>query len=133
VPSISGQLRVLVAEDNADTAEGLRAILQSYGYEVTVVNSGPAAVEVARRFQPDAVLCDIGLPGLSGYEVARQLRADGREASPLLIAVTGYGTEADRLEALSAGFDAHFSKPVAPLALLAQLTARTGGKGATKH
>jgi signal transduction histidine kinase/ActR/RegA family two-component response regulator len=131
-PAVAGQLRVLVAEDNADTAASLRVILESYGYEVTVVHSGSAAVDAARQLQPDAVLCDIGLPGLTGYEVARRLRAECGDAQPLLIAVTGYGTEEDRSQALNAGFDAHFAKPIAPLELLAQLTARTA-HSQTKH
>jgi len=133
-PAVAGQLRVLIAEDNADAAESLRVILESYGYEVAVVHNGLAAVEAARQLRPDAVLCDIGLPGISGYDVARQLRASQQDLQPFLIAVTGYSTEEDRKAALSAGFDAHFAKPVAALELVSHLSTRVGARQpGTRH
>lgn len=107
-------LRVLLAEDNVDAAETLKMLLELAGYQVALAHSGPAAVAAARNQPPDVLLCDIGLPGMSGYEVARTLRADAAFAGTLLVAVTGYGTERDRLAARDAGFDRHFAKPVDP-------------------
>lgn len=117
-------LHVLVAEDNVDAAETLRMILEVWGYQVSVAHSGPAAIETARRLRPEVVVCDIGLPGASGYEVARILRAEPDHQGALLIAVTGYGGDQNRQAALSAGFDAHFAKPVSPAELLEQLSKR---------
>lgn len=107
-------LRVLLAEDNVDAAETLRMLLELSGYEVVVAHSGPDAVAAARSRRPDVLLCDIGLPGMSGYDVARTLRADPAFAGTFLVAVTGYGTEQDRVAAMEAGFDRHFAKPVDP-------------------
>ena len=112
---------VLVAEDNLDAAEMMRMLLELSGFEVAVVHSGPAAVEAALADPPQALVCDIGLPGMNGFDVARTLRADGRTGAMLMIAVTGYGSREDRDAALQAGFDAHFAKPVAIEALLEAL------------
>ena len=117
----SGRQRVLVAEDNVDAAETLRLILELSGYEVQVVHNGRDAVQAALAWAPDAVVCDIGLPEMSGYDVARALRAEARTQQALLVAVTGYGTSGDKAAAREAGFDAHFAKPVAVEELLAQL------------
>ena len=114
-------LRVLVAEDNIDAAETLRMILEVSGFDPVVEHSGTAAVDTARRQRPDAVVCDIGLPGMNGYEVARALRALPPGPPLLLVAVTGYGSPEDRAAALAAGFDAHFAKPVSPGELVALL------------
>lgn len=116
-----GRVRVLLAEDNVDAAEVLRMLLEGFGYRVTVAVSGTAAVEAACSERPDALLCDIGLPGMSGYEVARRLRAVPELAHILMIAITGYGTREDREAASAAGFDMHFAKPVDPMRLLAEL------------
>ncbi|QJW83903.1 response regulator [Ramlibacter terrae] len=113
-PANTGGLRVLLAEDNVDAAETLKMLLELAGYEVAPAHSGPDAVAAARNQRPDVLLCDIGLPGMSGYEVARTLRADPAFAGTLLVAVTGYGTEQDRPAARAAGFDRHFAKPVDP-------------------
>jgi signal transduction histidine kinase/CheY-like chemotaxis protein len=118
-------LRVLVAEDNPDTADTLRMILEGYGYQVWVASSGPAAVETARRIRPDALVCDIGLPGMSGYDVAKALRKDPTIA-PLMIAVTGYSSPEDKATAMAAGFHLHLPKPVAPAELLSQLRKSAG-------
>jgi len=103
----------LVVEDNRDGEEMLRILLQMDGHEVTMAYNGPAAVEAARRSPPDVVLCDLGLPGMDGYAVARALRQDS-SAGARLIALTGYGSEADQLRSREAGFDLHLTKPVAP-------------------
>jgi two-component system CheB/CheR fusion protein len=109
---------ILLVEDNTDSAESLRALLEIAGYTVEVANDGPAALAAARTFHPEVVLCDIGLPGsMDGYAVAAALRkaSDGRQ--PYLIALTGYGQPADRHRALEAGFDRHITKPADPTVL----------------
>ncbi len=104
--------RCLVIEDNVDAAESLALLLELSGHETEVAFDGAAGVETARRFRPDVVLCDIGLPGgLDGHGVARAFRADPDLRSAFLIALTGYGQEEDRRRALEAGFDAHLTKP----------------------
>jgi signal transduction histidine kinase/DNA-binding response OmpR family regulator len=105
--------RVLLIEDNPDTAESLRLLLAMTGHEVEVAHAGPAGVAAARAFRPQVVVCDIGLPGgMDGYAVARTLRCDPALASVRLIALSGYGQDEDRRRAREAGFDAHLIKPV---------------------
>jgi signal transduction histidine kinase/CheY-like chemotaxis protein len=108
------RLRVLVVEDNRDTADTLKLLLEWFGYEVTVAYTGPSGVQTAKEWRPDVILCDIGLPGLDGFGVARELRRHPATAKALLIAVTGYGGEEDRLRSREAGFDAHLTKPADP-------------------
>jgi signal transduction histidine kinase len=103
--------RILIVEDNADAGESLRVVLHSHGHEARVASTGAAALETARQFLPEVVLCDIGLPGMDGYEVARALCRDPAFGRPLLVALTGYGADSDRQRAADAGFDAHFAKP----------------------
>jgi signal transduction histidine kinase len=107
-----GPLRVLIVEDNHDAAETLRDVLELTGLTVAVAWSGSEAVETARQFVPDVVLCDLGLPGMNGYEVAAALRQDPVTAAVRLIAITGYGQEEDKRRASAAGFDLHLTKPV---------------------
>jgi PAS domain S-box-containing protein len=110
--------RVLIVEDHADAAESMQLLLQLFGHEAETAQDGPAALEAVRRFRPDIVLCDIGLPGvMDGYAVARALRADPAFAGLRLIALTGYGQAEDQQRAQEAGFDMHLTKPVAPTAL----------------
>jgi len=104
--------RVLVVEDNLDAAVTLVDLLTLWGYEVSAVHDGLAAVEVAPQYRPDVVLLDIGLPGIDGYEVARRLRRRSELDGLLVVAVTGYGQESDRQRAREAGFDHHLVKPV---------------------
>jgi signal transduction histidine kinase len=111
------RLRILVVEDNRDSADSLRLLLELYGYEVVVAYSGPDGVKAAEEWRPDVVLCDIGLPGLDGYGVAGQLRRNPATAAARVIAVTGYGSEDDRRKTREAGFDQHMVKPVDPEAL----------------
>ncbi|MBV9123382.1 MAG: response regulator [Planctomycetes bacterium] len=111
------RLRILVVEDNRDAADSLRLLLELYGYEATVAYTGPDGVKAAEQWQPDVVLCDIGLPGLDGYGVAHKLRQNPSTAKARLIAVTGYGAEEDRRRSQEVGFDAHLVKPVDPNAL----------------
>lgn len=116
--------RVLVVDDNADGAESLSELLRLLGHEVRTAPDGPAALGTARAFRPAVVLCDIGLPGMDGYEVARRLRADAATAGAVLVAVTGWGSDDDRRKSREAGFDRHLTKPVAPTALVEVLAGK---------
>jgi len=109
--------RILLVEDNADSAEGLAALLRLDGHVVRTENDGPSAVAAAGEFRPDVILLDIGLPGMNGYDVARAVRRDPRVAGAMLIAVTGYGQEDDRARSREAGFDHHLVKPLRPEAI----------------
>jgi PAS domain S-box-containing protein len=111
--SRTGTRRVLVVDDNADAAESLAEILRMLGHRVEVAFDGPTAIEKARMNPPDAVLCDLGLPGMSGYEVAQALRAHAADRMQL-IAVSGYAQHEDARRAIEAGFDAHVAKPTDP-------------------
>jgi PAS domain S-box-containing protein len=105
--------QVLVVDDNVDGADSLARVLQMAGHKVEIAYDGPEALAEARAHPPEIVLLDIGLPnGMDGYEVARRLRAECGLKHALLVAVTGYGQEDDRLRAREAGFDAHLTKPV---------------------
>lgn len=111
--------RVLIVEDNADIRESLRMILEIWGHEVTSANNGKQGLELIRRIQPDIALIDIGLPGMTGYEVAQTIRAASppEVAQMKLVAITGYGQPADRKRTLEAGFDMHLLKPIDPRVL----------------
>jgi two-component system, chemotaxis family, CheB/CheR fusion protein len=104
--------RVLIVEDAEDVAESLRAMLELEGHEVKVARTGPEGLALARSFRPSIVLCDIGLPGMSGYEVAREMRADPSLASIYRIALTGYAMPEDVRRCEQAGFDHHVAKPL---------------------
>lgn len=119
-------LRVLVVEDNVDSAEMLTFMLQLSGHDARMAHDGTTAIYVARALQPHVILCDIGLPRMSGYEVAARLRQDPLFQGTVLIALTGYGQEDDRARALEAGFDHHVIKPVDPDALTALLATADG-------
>jgi two-component system, chemotaxis family, CheB/CheR fusion protein len=106
--------RVLVVEDNVDASESLRRLLMLWGHEVEAAADGPTAVERARGFQPEVVLCDLELPGMDGYAVAKAIRAETGLPSPFLIALTGFGQADDRERSLAAGFDRHLVKPADP-------------------
>jgi two-component system CheB/CheR fusion protein len=114
--------RVLVVEDNVDAAETLREMLLLWDHDVEVVHDGLSGIERAREFHPDVVLCDIGLPGMDGYAVARALRADPSISSAFLVAVTGYASPEDARRAVGAGFDLHLGKPV-PIEVLEEVLA----------
>jgi PAS domain S-box-containing protein len=104
--------RILVVDDNLDSAESLATLLQFSGHEVRVAHDGPGALAAAKQFLPDVVLLDIGMPGMSGYQVARRLREEPALRHMTLVAQTGWGQEEDRRRAKDAGFDHHLVKPV---------------------
>lgn len=126
---------VLVAEDDADSAAALAMMLNLAGYEVHVAKSGAEAVSMAGALHPDVVLLDIGLPGMNGYEAAKQIRAHRHIPPPVLIAVTGHGKEDDVQRAKDSGFDRHLLKPTDPpdlmrlLANIRQARAEPSGDG----
>ena len=103
--------RILVIEDNLDAAESLRLALALEGHEVAVAHDGPHGIERAREFAPEVVLCDIGLPDMDGYAVAKALRRDPERRNTFLVALTGYALPEDQRRAADAGFDAHLTKP----------------------
>jgi two-component system CheB/CheR fusion protein len=108
---------VLVVDDNIDAAESLGRLLRLLGHQVALAHDGPAALGAFATDPPQIVFLDIGLPGMDGYEVARQLRRCPTGANALLVALTGYGQDEDRVRAHEAGFDHHFVKPVDPVVL----------------
>lgn len=105
-------LRVLVVEDNVDSAETLRDALELGGRVVQIAHDGDQGLAAARTFEPDVILCDLGLPVTSGHELARRLRADPVPSRPLLVALTGYASPEDIAQARDAGFDHHLAKPL---------------------
>src|SRR4051812_18665475 len=110
--------RVLIADDNIDAGESLAMLLRLDGHDVELASNGPQAVELFDQMKPEIAILDIGMPGLNGYEVARRIRQKAQK-SVTLIAVTGWGQEADKAQAAAAGFDHHFTKPVEPAVLSA--------------
>ncbi|HEX4439229.1 MAG TPA: ATP-binding protein [Thermoanaerobaculia bacterium] len=124
-------LRILVVEDHTDSAEMLAFLLRLEGHEVRTASDGPSAIEAAGATRPQVVLCDIGLPGMSGYEVAAKLRQTPEGSAARLIALSGYGQAEDRRRSREAGFDYHLTKPVEPDALLALLASLRDSDGQT--
>ena len=119
-------LRILIVDDNHDSADMLATLLQIAGHETFAAHDGLTAVEEAARLHPDVILLDIGLPVLNGYEAARRIREqNGKTRLPLLVALTGWGQEDDRRRSEEAGFDAHLVKP-ADHAVLGRLLAELG-------
>ena len=109
--------RLLVVDDIEDAAESMSMLLEMWGHEVTYAYDGPSALETAQQWQPEAVILDIGLPGMDGYQVAARLRALPQGKETVLISITGYGKDDDRRRSRRAGIDHHLVKPVAPDAL----------------
>jgi len=114
--------RILIVDDNVDTARSLKLLLSMGGHEVEIAHDGLATLKVADSFRPDVILLDIGLPRMDGYEVARRLRARPDMQRALLVALTGYGQDDDRRRSQEAGFSAHLVKPVRLEILQALLT-----------
>ena len=115
-------MNVLIVDDNVDSAQTTLWMLDLIGHKATVAHDGVTALEIARVLRPDVVLLDIGMPGMDGYEVCRQLRLMSEMKNKTVIAQTGWGQESDRQKAFAAGFDHHITKPVS-LDLLTQLLA----------
>ena len=112
------RLRILVADDERDQAATLAMLLVDEGHEVREVYRGSEVLRVVRDFDPDVALIDIGMPGMTGYDAARELRQVLGGTRPLLVAVTGWKQSSDRILAKLAGFDHHLAKPFDPKALL---------------
>jgi DNA-binding response OmpR family regulator len=112
-------LRVLVVDDNVEHVVTTRLLLQHAGFEVSIALRGREVFAEVGRFKPEAILLDIGLPELSGYEIARDLRIAHPDL--LIVAITAYGTQTDRMLASMAGFDQHLTKPYDPDAVVALL------------
>ncbi|MFC5547046.1 response regulator [Massilia aerilata] len=119
----AGPLRVLVVDDNADAADSLVALLDVLGHTTMVAHDGVDGLAAAREFVPDLVLLDIGLPGMSGHEVARAIRRTAALRQVVLIALTGWGSQSDQRQSQEAGFDQHLTKPVSLEALEQALAA----------
>lgn len=105
-------VRVLVVDDNCDAADTLSMLLELLGHSAQVAHDGPAALDAVLDFRPQVVFLDIGMPGMNGYDVAVAIRNDRRFDQPLLVALTGWGSEDDRERTRAAGFDLHLTKPV---------------------
>jgi PAS domain S-box-containing protein len=111
-PAVIPPLRILIVDDNRDSADMLATLLSFGGHETHTANDGLAAVDAAATLQPDVIFMDIGLPMLNGYEAARRIRERQSDKKPVLVALTGWGQDADRCRSENAGFDAHLVKPV---------------------
>jgi CheY-like chemotaxis protein len=115
-------LRVLIADDERDTAVTLGILLRSEGFEVLLTTKGADVPGAVRTFRPDLVLLDIGMPDRTGYELAQELRATHGDTCPTLVAVTAYRRPAEKVQALLSGFHHHIGKPYNPVALIHLLT-----------
>ena len=104
--------RILIVDDNVDLVSGLVRLLELFGHDVRTAYDGPSAFETARMFTPEFVLLDLGLPGMDGYQVAARLRQEQGTQNAVIIAITGYGQEHDRIRSRQAGFDHHLVKPI---------------------
>ena len=129
VPPHAGRpLRILLADDDRDSTLSLSTLLKLEGYEVRHVYDGDATLQAVREFQPDLVLVDIGMPKMSGYDVARHIRERYGKEGPVLVALTGWKQASDRILATLAGFDHHVAKPYDPGRLLELVRTLTPGK-----
>jgi CheY-like chemotaxis protein len=130
---LPGLCRVLVVDDNVDSAQSMSLLLGLEGYQVECAYDGEEALHSAERFAPQVVLLDLGLPRFSGFEVARRLRAEPTGDGLLLVAVSGYGRERDRQAAHDAGFDLHLTKPADPDEVLRVLAERQSLRDARRR
>jgi len=113
MPSVTdaATFRILIAEDNQDSAGSLKVLLESLGYEAHVVTDGESAVRAASALRPQVILMDIGLPGMNGYDAARRIRAQSQDPRMRIVALTGLSHQIDRLRSAEAGIDHHVVKP----------------------
>jgi CheY-like chemotaxis protein len=133
-PLRSAHLRILLVDDNVDSNDTMAALLRLYGQDIRTALDGPTALQIAPEFKPQLVLCDIGLPGMDGYEVMRRLREQCKEVQPVIVAVTGYTQTEARKRSDDVAFDYHFVKPIDPEALHAlvdEQLKKNDGAGAT--
>jgi CheY-like chemotaxis protein len=126
-------LRILVIDDNRDAADTLALLLDAEGHHTRVEYAGATALQAAAEFAPEVIFCDIGLPGMTGHEVAARLRADGSREAALLVAVTGWGTDDDKRRTREAGFDHHLTKPVSVDMLCEILEPLAQSRGGPTH
>ena len=131
-PTTSVGRRILIVDDNYDGADSLAMLLEEVGHETHQAHDGVEALEVAERVRPDAVLLDIGLPKLNGYEVCRRLRERPWGEELMIVALTGWGQDEDRQRSLEAGFDTHLVKPVDHDVLMRLLTSRPSHHAAAR-
>jgi CheY-like chemotaxis protein/anti-sigma regulatory factor (Ser/Thr protein kinase) len=115
--------RIMVADDNPDSATTLSLMLEVMGHEVRVARDGQEAVELAAQFRPEAILLDIGMPRMNGYDACRAIRAEPWAARTLIVALTGWGQDGDKNRSKEAGFDRHLVKPVEPAMLESMISA----------
>lgn len=104
--------RILIVDDNRDSADSLARLFRTFGFEALAVYDGHSALELASDFQPDMAFIDIGMPGLDGYDTALQLRQQRDDAQLILVALTGWARESDKHRAYDCGFDMHVAKPM---------------------
>jgi CheY-like chemotaxis protein len=114
--------RILVVDDNVDTVRGLERLLKLIGHETARAHDGHEALQLARKFRPEFILLDIGLPGMDGYEVAARMRQEEWCKDAVIVAVSGYGQDEDRRRSTEAGFDHHLIKPIDHDALLSLIS-----------
>lgn len=115
------KLRVLIIDDNADAAQALALLLQVHGWHADTVGDGASALEHAQASRPDAIILDLDMPGMNGFETAKQLREKLGRPAPRIIALTGHCGEEERLQAQQAGFDVFLVKPADPVEILRAL------------
>ncbi len=120
---MSDAYRILVIDDSRDAAFMMKMLLAKLGHAVETAEGGRQGIDAAKQAPPDIVFCDIGMPIVDGYEVARQLRADEKTRSAYLVALTGYARDDDRTKAIEAGFDRHLVKPAGLEALQETISA----------
>lgn len=130
-------LRILIVEDDQDAADSLKVLLEGYGYQASVVNDGESAVQAASVFRPHVILMDIGLPGVSGYDAVRRIRAQSPDMRVRIVALTGLGKQIDRLHSAEAGIDHHMVKPpdlaiLQPILDMAWTPGAVGGGGSAR-
>jgi CheY-like chemotaxis protein len=111
-PNPAVSRRILVVDDNEDSAESLTLLLRLQGHLVESAHDGRHALEAAEQFRPDVILLDLGMPGMSGYEVCQEIRKQPWGGKMLLLAQTGWGQDQDRQRTKDAGFDGHLTKPI---------------------
>lgn len=116
-PGATVSRRVLVVDDNVDSAESMALLLRLQGHVVEIAHDGEEAIATAERFRPEAMLLDLGMPKLNGFEVCQRIRQSPWGAGVLMVAQTGWGQAQDRARTMEAGFDAHLTKPIDPAAV----------------